>query len=192
MRIAASNFTNSDATLEIHLKKNIGVLLDIRRAPEKSKYVGLIIPMFMDSGYTFCPFVTKRLRFKSDRPIAFKSPLQAANWIKNQPVTYLSDHYTPFNGLIRWMYLAPITERAFSHVRSSLLSILIPATLLCLFANPADPVMFYLTKLCVVPFALRAFYEFYLLRKELRQYRTETTIDESYRSRHHHSLPHPR
>jgi len=153
----------------VRLKTNRGILLDRRNSLTKPRFIGLIMPNLEGSGYTFCPFVFQRLKFKSLPPI-FQTPQSAANWISTQKnLVYLFDGYTIFNQLIYWLYLMPISLKTISHIRFSLICMFVPAGLITLFANPTDPVMFVVTKFSAVAFFSRSAFEFHLLRRDLKQ-----------------------
>lgn len=181
-----------EMTPGIRLKTNRGILLDRRRSLTKPNYIGLIIPNLEGPGYTFCPFVFQRLRFKKLPPI-FNTPRSAANWIENQKPVYLTDHYTIFNKLIWWIYLLPISMKVFMHVRFGVLSILVPAFFLTLFAKPADPVMFVMTKLCAIVCGLRSIFEAHLLRKEMKtRVNTCPTCQKAVTGQSSHTHPIPK
>jgi len=153
----------------VRLKRNRGILLDRRRSLTKPNYIGMIMPNLEGPGFTFCPLVFQRLKFKQVPPI-FQSPNSAANWISTQKsVIYLIDHYSIFNTLLWWLYLMPINLKVFMHVRSGTICTLVPATALMYFAKPADPVLFFLTKTFMVFFGLRAILEFRLLKHDLKR-----------------------
>lgn len=94
--------------IEIETKSNRGIVLDTRKSVRNPKHIGVIIPAFSGTGFTFCPFVRGYLVF--DRKIPennFRTPVRAGEWLKRHTVLFKQRRYTPFNILIRGIYELP-------------------------------------------------------------------------------------
>ena len=87
---------------------DIRIIINI--AQEKTRYVGLIMPVPFGKGYKFCPWLWSGIDYSAApwaKPAIFKNRESAMKWLNNWGSWNTNRKYTIFNGLIRWVAYFP-------------------------------------------------------------------------------------